>query len=71
MLQIVFNHNLAQADASTQITVVEGANTLATGGTTKVAAGQTSSPEKVSTGKRYDVRAVYDSNSKLITTMVL
>lgn len=70
MLQTVFNHNLAQADESTQLTVSVATQTSAISGTVKLSKTQTTSPEKVSTGKRYYVKAVYDSNSKLINSMI-
>lgn len=69
MLKTVFNHNQAQEDESTQVTVGKSDSADATNDTIKKS--MTSSPEKVSTGKRYTVECKYDSNSKLITHIKL
>lgn len=69
MINTVFNHNLAQPDTSTQISIatsgsVIGFSGLSTGSTT-------TSPGRVSTGQRYTVVATYDAESKLITTITI
>lgn len=70
MINTVFNHNLAQEDAARKITVKDAAGT--TSPKTYVDAGNvTKSPSKVDTGKRYQVTATYNSNSKLITELII
>ena len=64
MLKTVFNHNQAQEDDSTMVTV--GAGTTP-GTSDMITTGMTTSPAKVSTGNRYTVSCQYDENSKLIT----
>ena len=64
LLDTVFNHNNAQEDATTCVSVtgaatVDASNTLST------------SPTKVSTGKRYSVSATYSTTTKLITSITV
>ena len=67
MLQTVFNHNLAQPDASTQLEVKVNEDSSQSATAVRVEKSQSTSPNKVSTGKRYKVTAIYGENSKLIT----
>jgi len=65
LLDTVFNHNLVQEDDSTRVTV--GSGDTSNDSTDVLKKGDTSTPTKYSTGKRFTVTCVYDSNSKLVT----
>ena len=68
LLQTALNNNLNATDDGERVEVVI---TDGTGTTTLVSTNQSSSPSRVDTGATYKVTAIYDSESKLITQMVV
>lgn len=67
MLDTVLTNNLKETNAGKKVTVYNGGTT----GSVRLASNATSSAEKVDTGKTYDVVAVYDEKSGLITGMII
>ena len=66
LLTTVFNHNNAQADASTCVEVrVDGARTL------RARNNSTTKPADVGTGNTYTVAARYDADTGLITRITV
>lgn len=66
LINTVFNHNLAQEDETTRVSVTVDENEVIDANDTP-----TTSPSKVSTGGRYTVECTYDANTKLITTITI
>ena len=66
LINTVFNHNLAQEDETTRVSVTVDGNEVIDANDTP-----TTSPSKVSTGGRYTVECTYDANTKLITTITI
>ena len=64
MLKAVFNHNQAQEDNSTKVSV--GNKDYVTE-IDKISKDMKTAPSKISTGYRYNVQCIYDDKSKLIT----
>lgn len=66
LLSTVFNHNNAQEDASTRVTVTVD-------GTTRIDAAtiSTTTPQKVSTGQRYGITCTINPNSKLVSNIAV
>lgn len=64
MIDTVFNHNLAQEDDTTCVEIDGDADLAASPAVS-------TSPAKVSTGRKYTVTCTYDSNSKLITKITV
>lgn len=67
LLQTALNNNLDETDEGKKVVVEykEGSS----GTETLVATNQSSSPKKVDTGATYTVKAVYDTESRLIVKM--
>lgn len=66
LINTVFNHNLAQEDETTRVSVTVDENEVIDANDTP-----TTSPSKVSTGGRYTVECTYDANTKLITSITI
>ena len=64
LLTTVFNHNNAQPDTSTCVSV-SGSSTIAA--SNKLS----SSPTRVSTGSRYSVTLTYSTTNKLVTSITI
>lgn len=66
LLQTVFNHNNAQADNTTCVSVTVGTET-------KISASNeiTTSPTPVSTGARYTIECTFNAQSKLVTSITV
>lgn len=72
LINTVFNHNLAQEDETTRVSVTASGNGVpASWEDIDAADTPTSSPSKVSTGGRYTVECTYDTNTKLITSITI
>lgn len=66
LLSTVFNHNNAQEDETTRITVKVDNATRIDG--TQLS---TKTPQKVSTGKRYNIECTINKNSKLVSEITV
>ena len=66
MLDTVLTNNLKETNAGKKVTVYWGGTT-----STYLSSNATASAKKVDTGKTYDVTAVYDEKSGLVTGMII
>lgn len=65
MIETAFNHNLAQGDTSTMVTVSVNDGTTTKNYVTNTST--TTSPDTVQTGYRYTVKCTISDKSKLVT----
>ena len=68
MIQTVFNHNMAQEDNTTCVSIEDKTSNNAN---LTASTENTTSPKKVSTGSRYKVTCTFGKESKLITKITI